>query len=537
MSIARKVVLAITAFLILIFGGSGIAFLQLAKVGNVADHLGESELPSVRYSGAMRAEAIDFRNRETQLLIIRSPEEIDETLGRQKQNLDALKKFEGLYEKLIVRDEQHKLLADYRQAFNAYMQTHDRLVQLVRADEKELALAYFRNEQRKAFRSLLPTIDKIVEDSVVSSDQLRAQAVEIRRSANIQLLVTLGLAAAIGIVMGIMLYRTVVVRLETMRNAVIHVVESRDFTHPIGIEGKDEVADVATAVDHLTAAMRETLREFMGAIKEMTEAATHLASAAQEVAGSSVNESESASSMAATVEQLTVSINLVADNAQTLADAAQASDLAAHAGGDVIVQTIGKIRDIGSGIQETAAAIKVLEQASQEISSIVQIIHDVADQTNLLALNAAIEAARAGEQGRGFAVVADEVRKLAERSTQATRDIASKITAIQQATETAGHHMAFSVSQVASSIAHADEANAAVGRIEEGVSRVEDEVKSISSALREQGQASNQIASQVELVAQISEKNSHGAEESAVLSNELAGLAARLREAAARYTV
>jgi methyl-accepting chemotaxis protein len=537
MTVARKVIAAVAAVLLLSFIAGGIALLQLGKVGSVANHLGELELPAMRYSGAMRAEAIDFRNRETQLLIIRSAAEIDETLGRQKQNLEALRKNEALYEQLITRDAQRELLANYRKSFDAYLKTHDRLVELVRAGDMDTALAYFRNEQRKAFRSLLPTIEKIVEDCVASSDQLRAEAVEVRHSANVQLVGTLILATVLGLLMGAVLYRTVVVRLDNMRKAVIQVVETRDFTQPMKIAGEDEVAEVAAAVDKLTATMRDTLQEFMEAIREMTEDATRLANAAQNVAGSSEDESESASNMAATVEQLTVSINQVADNAQALAQAAKASDLAAHSGGDIIVKTIGQIRDIGGHIQETAGTIQLLGQASKEISSIVQIIHDVADQTNLLALNAAIEAARAGEQGRGFAVVADEVRKLAERTATATSEISGKIQAIQAATEKAGNQMMLSVKQVEAGIAHADEANTAVGRIEEGVIRVEEEVKSISAALREQGQASNQIANKVEQVAQISEKNSRGAEETAALSEELAQLAARLKEAAARYTV
>ncbi|MBS1189559.1 MAG: methyl-accepting chemotaxis protein [Rhodocyclaceae bacterium] len=537
MTISRKLILAIAAFLVLLAAGSGIALVQLGKVGQVADHLGEQELPAVRYSGAMRAEVIDFRNRETQLLIIRAADEIDETLGRQKKNYEALKKYEGMYEKLATRDEQKQLLADYRKSLDGYMQTHDRLVQLVRAGDMDQALAYFRNEQRKSFRSLLPTIDRIVEDSVKSSDGLRAQSVEVRRQARIQLVGALLLTAVLGVVMGIMLYRSVVLRLDRMRGAVVQVVQTRDFTHPTGIAGKDEVAEVAAAVDGLTATMRDTLQEFMAGIEQVADTATRLAAAAAQVAGSSEDESESAATMAATVEQLTVSINQVADNAQAVADAAQDSDLAAHTGGDIIVQTINRIREVGSRIQETASAIRTLEQASQEITSIVQVIHDVADQTNLLALNAAIEAARAGDQGRGFAVVADEVRKLAERTAVATRDISSKIEAIQQATESAGRQMALSVGQVEEGIAHADEANTAVGRIEEGVTKVEQEVCSISAALREQGQASNQIAGRVEQVAQISERNSSGAKEAAALSEDLAGLAARLREAAARYTV
>jgi methyl-accepting chemotaxis protein len=535
MTIARKLAMAVATFLLLIVATGGIALFQLSKVGSVADYLAEQELPSVRFAGAMRAEAIDFRNRETQLLIVRNTAEIDETLGRQKKNLEDLRKFESEYEKTALRNEQKSLLKDYRQAMDIYMKTHEQLVQMVKAGETEKALAYFRGEQRKAFRTLLPAIDKIVEDSASNSDRLRAESIEVRSAARTQQIIGIVLTAIIGVAIGTLLYRSVVTPLEKVQTTISRIVENKDFTQPIGIAGNDEIAMTAIAVDRLTSTMRTTLSDFAAVIKELSELATQLAASAKHVEASSMEQSDSASNMAATVEEMTVSINQVADNAQSLADAAIDSDNAATEGRTVMLQTVEQMKNIGGRIEDTSVAINSLGQATAEITSIVQVIRDVADQTNLLALNAAIEAARAGEQGRGFAVVADEVRKLAERTATATQEIAGKIEAIRSGTEKAGKQMEMSVEQVACGMARANEANSAVDRIKSGFSRVDAEICSISSALKEQGQASNEIASRIERVAQASEENSRSAEEAAEMSHELATLAQRLRDDIASY--
>ena len=537
MTIARKLAMAVAIFLLLIVATGGIALFQLGKVGNVADHIAEQELPSVRFAGAMRSEIIDFRNRETQLLIARNQGEVDETLGRQRKNFEDLKKFEGEYEKVALREEQKTLLKDYRQALDAYMNAHEQLVKMVRAGETEKAVAYFRGDQRKAFRTLLPAIDKIVEDSATHSDRLRVDSLEVRKDARTQQIVCLLIAAAVGVAIGTFLYRSVVTPLEKVQNAIGHIVKTKDFTHPIGITGHDEIAKTAGAVDDLTSAMRATLGEFSAVIKELSDLATNLASSAKLVEASSLEQSDTASTMAATVEQMTVSINQVADNAQSLAEAAVDSDNAATEGRTVMLQTVEQMKNIGERIEDTSVAIQSLSVASDEITSIVQVIRDVADQTNLLALNAAIEAARAGEQGRGFAVVADEVRKLAERTAASTQEIAGKIEAIRSGTEKAGKQMEISVKQVATGMASADEANAAVDRIKSGFSRVDTEICAISSALKEQGQASNEIANRVERVAQASEANSRSAVEAAEMSTELAKLAQRLKNDIATYTV
>jgi methyl-accepting chemotaxis protein len=415
------------------------------------------------------------------------------------------------------------------------MKTSEQLLKLVRGGEMEQALAYFRGEQRKVFRAFLPTIDKLVEDSVASSDRYRGKAAELGKTTKIELAVVIALTAAISLAIGFMLYRTVVVPLGRMRAAVVHVVEDRDFTQPIGVAGRDEIADTAAAVDRLTAAIRGTLHEFTTASDQVATLAAELASAATEVSENSHEQSKSSSSMVACVEQLTASIHQVSDTATNVAKVSHDSDAAAAQGGGVMVQTIDQVRQIGERIKETAVSVQALGQASREITSIVQVIREVADQTNLLALNAAIEAARAGEQGRGFAVVADEVRKLAERTAMATQEITAKIAAIQNGSEAACVQMDLSVNQVGKGMAEADEAVAAVGRIKSNVARVDAEVSSISAALKEQGKASTTIAQQVEEVARASDGSCRGAEDAARLSRRLVTLSSTLRNAVACY--
>jgi methyl-accepting chemotaxis protein len=188
-------------------------------------------------------------------------------------------------------------------------------------------------------------------------------------------------------------------------------------------------------------------------------------------------------------------------------------------------------------VSDIAERTGELGRSSEEITSIVNVIREIADQTNLLALNAAIEAARAGEQGRGFAVVADEVRKLAERTGQSTAEIKSKVEKIQQGTHATVDAMQRGVAQAGSSAGLARDAGVAIKKIRDGAAKAEAAVNDITAALREQTTAANQVAKNVEVIAQMSEENSVASEQTAVTAKRLSDLAGELSACASRFRV
>jgi len=272
-------------------------------------------------------------------------------------------------------------------------------------------------------------------------------------------------------------------------------------------------------------------------VEVLNKSAGDLSASASSSARTSENQSEAATSMAAAVEQMSVSIDHVEGNARDAYAVTQSSANRSDEGGRIIHEAAAEMVRIADSVKATAATIRELEEFSTQIISIAGVIKDIAEQTNLLALNAAIEAARAGEQGRGFAVVADEVRKLAERTASSTTQINGMIIRIQEGTQRAAQEMEAGVVRVSDGVLLAQQAGESMTGIRQGAEQTSQTVNEISSALKEQVAAAREISQRVEQIAQGSELNSVSAAQTAASAQQMESLAQHLHILSTRFKI
>ncbi|OOV98013.1 methyl-accepting chemotaxis protein [Pseudomonas sp. MF6394] len=318
-----------------------------------------------------------------------------------------------------------------------------------------------------------------------------------------------------------------------------HIAQSiahGNLSEPI-VEPKNQ--DEASALIRSLATMQRDLRGMIEVVRSNAHGVNgmseRLSQGCHEVAGSSQQQSVAASTMAAAASEMTASIEEITRHAQRALDMASQAETLAKDGGRVIHQVVSDMDGIARSAQQSAQVIRTLDKESEAIYSIIQVIKGIADQTNLLALNAAIEAARAGEQGRGFAVVADEVRSLAGRTSASTQEIASMVGSIQQNTRAAVISMEEGVAQVDKGMAVTAEVERAIREILQATLSTTELVNDISRTISEQSLASNEIAHQVERIAGMSESNSRVIAGTASTTDELSSLAGQLSQSVDRF--
>ncbi len=318
---------------------------------------------------------------------------------------------------------------------------------------------------------------------------------------------------------------------------VANKVAEGDFTARAEVKSNDEIGALVRAQSTMVEQLGQTIRDVRVAAASVAADARQLATAADNVATSSTMQSGAATDMAVSVEQMSASIDMIAQHAAEALKISTDSETESRSSALVIDRAVAAMNHIADTVRRSSAAVEQLGRESQEISAIAHTIKDIADQTNLLALNAAIEAARAGEQGRGFAVVADEVRKLAERTTTSTHEIGEMIGRIQQGTLNAVDNMNIGVEQVSSGVELAAEATAAIERIHHSAVQVSRAVSGITTAIREQSIATTSVAQGLEKIAHMTERNNVEAQETAQSAEGLQSIAARLQAAVQVFKV
>ena len=308
-----------------------------------------------------------------------------------------------------------------------------------------------------------------------------------------------------------------------------------DLTQRVVVHSNDELGQLSRAVNAF-------LEQLQMLIRQVAESTLQVASAAEEMSAIAsgqeklVNEQYMAVDQVSTAAtEMSAAIHEVADNAHSTADAAREADRQGHAAADVVSATMSDLRRLAADVEEAAGVINNLEQDTDKIGGVLSVIEGIAEQTNLLALNAAIEAARAGEQGRGFAVVADEVRALAARTQDSTRDIQQMIQKLQSGTGQAVAVMQRGAELAGQSVEKAGATETSLSETSASVMRINDMAAQIAAACEEQSQTTEDIARNISGIRDLSNQSAQSSQESRDASNALARLASALQEQVGRF--
>ncbi len=310
-----------------------------------------------------------------------------------------------------------------------------------------------------------------------------------------------------------------------------------DLTKRVPVLNQDEIGELGRYFNLFIEKMQKSMEKVSEATNRIASSAAELSATSDELSHSTEGQNSRMVQSASAVEEMTMTASEVARNSTEAARIAQDTSETAKTGHEVMAQTVTGMQQVSDAVGQSANIITTLGQSSDQIGEIVRTIEDIADQTNLLALNAAIEAARAGEQGRGFAVVADEVRKLAERTTKATKEIGDMIRQIQQDTKSAVSSMEDGTQRVMGGVELANKTGDALEKIQSMVNQTTSMIQQIADAAEEQSSATRQIASDLEAVAQSSKEASSGVSESAKASHDLSVLASDLQALVSTFRV
>lgn len=373
------------------------------------------------------------------------------------------------------------------------------------------------------FGELLKTVGEVAKDMNAEGQVAAASAKWVLIGGTV---VALILAAGVVIIIS-----RGVVRPIAAVNAALHDIASGegDLTKRLDVTSKDEVGVLCGNFNQFVEKLNSSMLRVAATTAGLAAAAEELSVNTAQLAKGGQEQAQQATQAAAAVEEMSATVTELAKNAQGVASTAQDANRAAGLGHDVVAGSITGITRLSETVKDSAGRIQTLGQRSDQIGEIVKVIEDIADQTNLLALNAAIEAARAGEQGRGFAVVADEVRKLAERTTKATKEIADTIRTIQGDTGKAVEAMQAGTKEAQNGTDLVNKAGERIGEIVGAVQTVTTMIQQMAAAIEQQSTATDQIAGNIEAVAAVAKRAEGGLGQVTQATTELARMAGDLQ--------
>ncbi|AOZ12621.1 methyl-accepting chemotaxis protein [Pseudomonas lundensis] len=536
MNIAPRAFLgfALIGTLMLILGAG--ALLQMGQIRSAAEDISTTSVPSIQNLDEFTQLALRLRVLSYRLLINREPDVQQKTMELLDLRNQEIRTAETEYEKYISSPQEQAVYDRYKQLMGQYGQLQDRMRN------------YSRNDQVDQLRELLNT--ELLENSEAINKELNnlmringQQITEANQrasdmySAAIKLVVfLLLLATALTIACALLLTRSITQPIAQALEAAEAIAEG-NLTRPIKVDGSDEAGRLLQAMAKMQGKLRDTLQRISGSATQLASAAEELNCVTDESAKGLTQQNNEIEQAATAVNEMTSAVEEVARNAVSTSEASKNATASAGDGRDLVLETVSAIERMSGDVQSTATLIGNLAAESRDIGKVLDVIRGLADQTNLLALNAAIEAARAGEAGRGFAVVADEVRALAHRTQQSTSEIERMIGSIQGGTEQAVDSMRNSTERAESTLNIAKGAGLALDTINTAIVEINERNLVIASAAEEQAQVAREVDRNLVNIRDLSVQSATGASQTSSASNELSRLAVDLNSMVSRFSL
>lgn len=433
-------------------------------------------------------------------------------------------------------EQEKKMLSDIDRSQAEYRTIADQMIQLTRSNKvgqaKQLGLSAQMTQARNSLRLQVAAFkDAQQKEENEAVNRQQSLETDIRVLALSIGLLGLGIGAAIAIFM----IRSITNGVGQMLGLIQEIAANNLAAIDMNVTSEDEIGKAGTALNRMKNNLHEMIQSIASTAEHVASASEEISSSATQQAQGAETQKDQATQVATAMQEMSSTVMQVSDNSNKAAEAARKAADTAKRGGNIVDETLTKMRVIADSVSGTARKMEELGKSSDQIGRIIGVIDDIADQTNLLALNAAIEAARAGEQGRGFAVVADEVRKLAERTTSATKEIAQMIKNIQDETKTAVSAMEQGTKQVEEGVMSTAQAGDALKEIIMMADQVGEMITHIATAATEQSSASEQVNNNMDEIAKLVKESATGAQQSAKACQDLSGLALDLQKMVSNF--